>query len=314
MHKTLKILLIIALAPMFMVGCGSLTANSSVSPRNIKSPKTGSMFYVRHSTKTDPNTISQVNDLQDLRLAIKGDVQESTGGVGFLGLKTLEKIFRPTTQANRTFSEIMWASAEGDIDSQAAENIASKVFEVEAAQTDRAEEVNNTQNIEFSTNRHQKVMGDIKETLKKSDKDLRDFTEFLKEAQKELDERKKRIEVGEINDTKGDPVVTDGDSSNLFKQSFMDEAETQSRGSVVLISAEYTGLVKSVKVNGTPFVQSTDWERLPNGKREHWRNNALAVTFAGSPVEVTLEDGTVLSGNIKTTQAGSKFRGTFDLN
>ena len=220
------------------------------------------MFYVRHSTKTDPNTISQVNDLQDLRLAIKGDVQESTGGVGFLGLKTLEKIFRPTTQANR----------------------------------------------------HQKVMGDIKETLKKSDKDLRDFTEFLKEAQKELDERKKRIEVGEINDTKGDPVVTDGDSSNLFKQSFMDEAETQSRGSVVLISAEYTGLVKSVKVNGTPFVQSTDWERLPNGKREHWRNNALAVTFAGSPVEVTLEDGTVLSGNIKTTQAGSKFRGTFDLN
>ena len=115
MKKLVKKVIVISLLPISLIftGCGTLTANSAVSTRHIKAPDQGSLVYMRHSTKVDPNTLSEVSDLQDLRRAIKGDVEEASGGGGLFGIKTIANLFKPTTKANRTFSEVFITNADG---------------------------------------------------------------------------------------------------------------------------------------------------------------------------------------------------------
>lgn len=301
-----KLLLLLSI-PLFaaLCGCGTLTANSAVSARKIKKPDEGTVVYLRHSTKTDPNTISKVNDIQDLRLAIKGDVEEASGGF----LKNAVNLFKPTTRANRTFSEAFIASDDvlGD---DVLKNLTDKIFEIEAAQTDYSNELVASTDVNYATNR-------INKQIDRTISDLENENEKALELLKKLGLGDKISELSsgpkeEVGDNTEDLTVEGGDQTNLIKESTNDDGSVSGRGAVVLIAAKYTGLINSVSIDGQDLAQSTDWERLPNGKREHWRKNVSASSFNGKKITVNLDTGKTLTGTIRQTQ-GSPFRGTFDL-
>ena len=143
MKKLVKKFIVISLLPILLVftGCGTLTANSAVKSRNIKAPDEGSLVYMRHSTKVDPDTLSEVNDIQDLRRAIKSDVEGASGGGGFFGIKTIADLFKPTTKANRTFSEVFIRNADGEVSDEVIKNVADKLFDVKAAASETVEKI-----------------------------------------------------------------------------------------------------------------------------------------------------------------------------
>ena len=143
MKKLVKKFILISLLPILLIftGCGTLTANSAVKSRNIKAPDEGSLVYMRHSTKVDPDTLSEVNDIQDLRRAIKGDVEDASGGGGFFGIKTIANLFKPTTKANRTFSEVFIRNADGEVSDEVIKNVADKLFDVKAAASETVEKI-----------------------------------------------------------------------------------------------------------------------------------------------------------------------------
>ena len=155
MKKLVKKFILISLLPILLIftGCGTLTANSAVKARHIKAPDVGSLVYMRHSTKVDPNTLSEVNDIQDLRRAIKGDVEEASGGGGLFGIKTIANLFKPTTKANRTFSEVFITNAGGEVSDEVIKNVADKLFDVQASASETIEKIDTSLNVDFSTNR-----------------------------------------------------------------------------------------------------------------------------------------------------------------
>ena len=155
MKKLVKKFILISLLPILLIftGCGTLTANSAVKSRNIKAPDEGSLVYMRHSTKVDPDTLSEVNDIQDLRRAIKSDVEDASGGGGFFGIKTIANLFKPTTKANRTFSEVFITNAGGEVSDEVIKNVADKLFDVKASASETIEKIDTSLNVDFSTNR-----------------------------------------------------------------------------------------------------------------------------------------------------------------
>ena len=155
MKKLVKKFILISLLPILLIftGCGTLTANSAVKARHIKATDQGSLVYMRHSTKVDPNTLSEVNDIQDLRRAIKGDVEEASGGGGLFGIKTIANLFKPTTKANRTFSEVFITNAGGEVSDEVIKNVADKLFDVKASASETIEKIDTSLNVDFSTNR-----------------------------------------------------------------------------------------------------------------------------------------------------------------
>ena len=174
MKKLVKKFILISLLPILLIftGCGTLTANSAVSTRHIKAPDQGSLVYMRHSTKVDPNTLSEVTDLQDLRKAIKGDVEEASAGGGLFGIKTIANLFKPTPKANRTFSEVFITNADGEVSDEVINNVADKLFEVQAAASETVEKIDKSLDVDFSTNRFDAV--NTMELLKQKIKELSD--------------------------------------------------------------------------------------------------------------------------------------------
>ena len=174
MKKLVKKVIVISLLPISLIftGCGTLTANSAVSTRHIKAPDQGSLVYMRHSTKVDPNTLSEVTDLQDLRKAIKGDVEEASAGGGLFGIKTIANLFKPTTKANRTFSEVFITNADGELSDEVINSVADKLFEVQAAASETVEKIDKSLDVDFSTNRFDAV--NTMELLKQKIKELSD--------------------------------------------------------------------------------------------------------------------------------------------
>ena len=175
MKKLVKKFILISLLPILLIftGCGTLTANSAVKARHIKAPDVGSLVYMRHSTKVDPNTLSEVNDIQDLRRAIKGDIEEASGGGGFLGIKTIADLFKPTTKANRTFSEVFIRNAEGEVSDEVIKIVADKLFDVTAAASETIEKIDTSLDVDFSTNRFNDAENAM-ELLKEKIKELSD--------------------------------------------------------------------------------------------------------------------------------------------
>lgn len=122
-----------------------------------------------------------------------------------------------------------------------------------------------------------------------------------------------------------DDLVADppsgGSTSNLIKESTHEDRDANGRainsrpsgrGAVVLIDSRFTGKIESVTVGGISFNQSTDFTRLPNGKREHWRHGSSANNFNGETITVELKDGKIFEGRIEGS-GGRLFRGGFDL-
>ena len=175
MKKLVKKFILISLLPILLIftGCGTLTANSAVSARHIKAPDKGSLVYMRHSTKVDPNTLSEVSDLQDLRRAIKGDVEEAAGGGGLFGIKTIANLFKPTTKANRTFSEVFIANADGVLSDEVITSVADQLFKIKASASETIEKIDTSLNVDFSTNRFDAAENAM-ELLKEKIKELSD--------------------------------------------------------------------------------------------------------------------------------------------
>jgi hypothetical protein len=175
MKKLVKKFILISLLPILFIftGCGTLTANSAVSARHIKAPDKGSLVYMRHSTKVDPNTLSEVSDLQDLRRAIKGDVEEAAGGGGLFGIKTIANLFKPTTKANRTFSEVFIANADGVLSDEVITSVADQLFKIKASASETIEKIDTSLNVDFSTNRFDAAENAM-ELLKEKIKELSD--------------------------------------------------------------------------------------------------------------------------------------------
>ena len=175
MKKLVKKFILISLLPILLIftGCGTLTANSAVSTRHIKAPDKGSLVYMRHSTKVDPNTLSEVSDLQDLRRAIKGDVEEAAGGGGLFGIKTIANLFKPTTKANRTFSEVFIANADGVLSDEVITSVADQLFKIKASASETIEKIDTSLNVDYSTNRFDAAENAM-ELLKEKIKELSD--------------------------------------------------------------------------------------------------------------------------------------------
>ena len=98
-----------------------------------------------------------------------------------------------------------------------------------------------------------------------------------------------------------DPVPNP-DTTTDFKESTDDDGQPSGRGAVIVISNEYLKDIAEVSIGGKAFANATDYEKLPNGGREHWRNGASAQTFHGAPVTITLKDG---AGSLVGTINGS---------
>ena len=70
------------------------------------------------------------------------------------------------------------------------------------------------------------------------------------------------------------------------------------RGAVAVLNGQYLGKIESVTVGGAAFNNATDYTKLPNGSREHWRNSTHAQEFHGKIISVKFKDNTTLTDTI----------------
>ena len=70
------------------------------------------------------------------------------------------------------------------------------------------------------------------------------------------------------------------------------------RGAVAVLNGQWLGKISEVSVAGVSFSNATDYTKLPNGSREHWRNGTHAKEFHGKIISVTFKDGTTLTDKL----------------
>jgi hypothetical protein len=91
-----------------------------------------------------------------------------------------------------------------------------------------------------------------------------------------------------------------GEGGTLLKESTHDDGRPSGRGAVLLLTKEATGKVDSVWVASHEWRDATDYERLPNGGRLHFRNpgerNSMG-SYAGLRLQVHLKDGSWWTGD-----------------
>jgi len=276
MKKLVKKVIVISLLPILLIfsGCGTLTANSAVKARHIKAPDQGSLVYMRHSTKVDPNTLSEVTDLQDLRKAIKGDVEEASAGGGLFGIKTIANLFKPTTKANRTFSEVFMTSADGELSDEVINSVADKLFEVEAAASETVEKIDKSLDVDFSTNRFdsaENTMDLLREKIKElSDKisstgiELPDTNTEVTNNNTEEPNNNPPDEVAGIPGGNPNGARLGGGNDQSPSSSFLWKPQRDGAAGEAALLLPYTIRAKTITVNGKkPKLNS-----ISNGYRE----------------------------------------------
>ena len=95
------------------------------------------------------------------------------------------------------------------------------------------------------------------------------------------------------------PPSTNISKTSIFIESTKDGPNRtrlpSGRGAVAVLNGEWLGKIESVTVGGASFSNATDYTKLPNGSREHWRNGTHAKEFHGETISVKFKDGTTLT-------------------
>lgn len=268
MKKLVNKFILISLLPILLIftGCGTLTANSAVSARHIKAPDKGSLVYMRHSTKVDPNTLSEVSDLQDLRRAIKGDVEEAAGGGGLFGIKTIANLFKPTTKANRTFSEVFIANADGVLSDEVITSVADQLFKIKASASETIEKIDTSLNVDFSTNRFDAAENTM-ELLREKIKDLADQISATGDGDPNTNTEVPNNDVPEVVGIPGgnpNGAKLGGGNDQAPSSSFLWKPQRDGTAGEAALLLPYTIRAKTITVNGKkPKLNS-----ISNGYRE----------------------------------------------
>ena len=105
--------------------------------------------------------------------------------------------------------------------------------------------------------------------------------------------------VAPPGNTNAPPPSTNISKTSIFIESTKDGPNRtrlpSGRGAVAVLNGQWLGKIESVTVGGASFSNATDYTKLPNGSREHWRNGTHAKEFHGETISVKFKDGTTLT-------------------